>query len=99
MQFNQKVWQFCKKVPRGKITTYQAIAKAMRTKAYRAVGNALNRNPYAPMVPCHRVVKSDGSIGGFAGGVRQKIAMLKRESIAVEKGKIKDFQKKLYSLR
>ncbi|MBI4335571.1 MAG: MGMT family protein, partial [Candidatus Omnitrophica bacterium] len=59
-----------------------------RPKAYRAVGNALNKNPFAPIVPCHRVVKSDGSLGGFAKGKRQKLRLLKREGLTL--GKISD---------
>ena len=64
MSFNQKVWAMCARVPKGQVTTYADIARALGTNAYRAVGNALNRNPYAPHVPCHRVVASHG-IGGF----------------------------------
>ena len=52
MSFNQKVWATCARVPKGRVTTYADIARALGTKAYRAVGNALNRNPYAPAVPC-----------------------------------------------
>jgi len=65
----------------GKLTTYRDIAKAMKCKAYRAVGNALNKNPNAPIVPCHRVIKSDGTIGGYAFGVKKKISILRKEGI------------------
>ena len=68
MTFNQKVWALCARVPAGKVTTYGEIAKALKTKGYRAVGNALNKNPYATAVPCHRVVGSTGELTGFAGG-------------------------------
>ena len=98
MNFNEKVWNACARVPRGKVTTYGAIAKALGTKAHRAVGNALHANPYAPRVPCHRVVKSDGSVGGFGGGVRKKIRMLKKEGIKIEKWKIKNFEKVFFRL-
>jgi methylated-DNA-[protein]-cysteine S-methyltransferase len=93
MNFNEQVWRICKKVPRGKVTTYKAIAEALGTKAYRAVGNALNKNPYAPIVPCHRVVNSSGEIGGFGSGIRKKKELLEKEGIKVEKGRIKDFEK------
>ena len=97
--FNEKVYSLCKKVPRGRITTYKEIGNALhgRGQVYRAVGVALNKNPYAS-VPCHRVVNSDGRVGGFARGTKKKILLLKAEGIAIEKGKIKDFDKKLLRL-
>ena len=98
MKFAEHVYYWTKKVPKGSITTYGDIAKAMKTKAYRAVGQALHVNPYAPVVPCHRVVKSDGSIDGFASGTKKKIEMLKKEGIKVKKGKIIDFKKKIIRL-
>lgn len=70
----------------------------MGSKAYRAVGNALNKNPFAPKVPCHRVVSSDGSIGGFASGAMKKIELLKSEGIKVKGGKIQDFEKVRFSI-
>src|SRR5687767_8125143 len=81
MTFNQKVWALCARVPKGKVTTYGAIAEALGTRAYRAVGNAMNRNPYAPVVPCHRVVGSNGALTGFAHGLAKKKAMLEREGV------------------
>lgn len=94
--FSEKCYDLLKKVPKGKVTTYKEIAKALNTKAYRAVGNAMNKNPYAPQVPCHRVVSSDGSIGGFAHGQDKKIEILKKEGINIENNKIKDFEKVLF---
>src|SRR5688572_2934862 len=88
MTFNQKVWALCAQVPAGKVTTYGAIAEALGTKAYRAVGNAMNRNPYAPAVPCHRVVGSDRSLTGFAGGLKLKQQMLAREGIDCAGGRV-----------
>jgi len=96
--FNERCYSVLKKVPKGKITTYKEISRAIHTKAYRAVGNVMNKNPYAPKVPCHRVVNSDGSIGGFASGTKNKIKMLKREGIEVVNGKI-NLKKFLYKLR
>jgi methylated-DNA-[protein]-cysteine S-methyltransferase len=81
MNFNQKVWALTARVPRGKVTTYARIAQALGSKGYRAVGNALNRNPYAPAVPCHRVVGSDGSLTGFAGGLEKKWRLLAAEGV------------------
>jgi methylated-DNA-[protein]-cysteine S-methyltransferase len=85
MNFNQKVWALTARVPRGKVTTYARIAQALGSKGYRAVGNALNRNPYAPAVPCHRVVGSDGSLTGFAGGLEKKRRLLVEEGIDCDK--------------
>lgn len=83
MNFNQKVWAMCARVPRGKVVTYAQIAKALNSNGYRAVGNALNRNPYSPAVPCHRVVGSNGALTGFAGGIPKKRRMLAEEGVAV----------------
>lgn len=93
MNFSAKVYQLCKKIPLGKVTTYKEMAKMMETKAYRAVGQVLKNNPFAPKVPCHRVVKSDGYIGGFKGKkegkeIKQKIKLLKREGIVIKNKKI-----------
>ncbi len=86
--FNERCYSVLKKVPKGKVTTYKEIAKALGTKAYRAVGNAMNKNPYAPKVPCHRVVKSNGKVEGFASGTKKKIQMLRKEGVEIKKGKI-----------
>ena len=86
--FNEKAWKIVSKVPRGKVTTYKAVAEKLGSKAYRAVGNAMNKNPYAPKVPCHGVVKSNGEVGGFASGTKKKIQMLKKEGIEIKNNKI-----------
>jgi methylated-DNA-[protein]-cysteine S-methyltransferase len=89
-------------VPKGKVTTYKALADALGTKSYRAVGQFMRHNPYAPTVPCHRVVASDGRIGGFKGKstgltIDEKIRMLKDEGVEVEDGMIKNFGQVLYT--
>lgn len=99
--FNERCYSMLRKVPSGNVTTYKEIAKVLNTKAYRAVGNAMRNNPYAPEVPCHRVVKSDGTIGGFKGGtsgltVKEKISMLRKEGIAVKQNNVLDFDKVLF---
>ena len=87
--FNERCYNILKKVPRGKVTTYREIAKVLGSKAYRAVGNAMNKNPFpGSKVPCHRVVKSNGEVGGFASGTEKKILMLKEEGIEISNGKI-----------
>ena len=88
MDFNEKCYAVLKKVPRGKVTTYKEIARVLKTKAYRAVGNAMHCNPYAPKVPCHRVVKSNGEAGGFASGTEKKTEMLKKEGVEIVNGKV-----------
>ena len=89
MSFNQKVWALTARIPAGKVVRYADIARALKTTGYRAVGNALNRNPYAPAVPCHRVVGSDGSLTGFAGGLEKKRQLLKGEGVTLrDNGKV-----------
>lgn len=94
--FDSECWALLEKIPTGRVTTYSAIARALNSKAYRAVGRAMNRNPAAPKVPCHRVVKSDGSLGGYAFGAKKKAALLKAEGIRLKAGKIEDFKERLY---
>lgn len=87
--FSEKVHLIVRKIPRGKVTTYREVARAIgRPQAARAVGNALNRNPYAPQVPCHRIVRSDGLVGGYAKGAKAKAKILEGEGIRVQRGKI-----------
>lgn len=79
-------------VPRGRVTTYGELARALGTKGYRAIGRILHNNPNAPLVPCHRVVMSDGSLGGYAHGTTRKIELLTSEGIRIEHGRVVDFQ-------
>jgi len=80
MKFKKKVLEIVSKIPRGKTMSYAEVAKAAGSpKAYRAVGNIMHNNPGPKRVPCHRVIKSDGTIGGYAGGTKKKIALLKKE--------------------
>ena len=102
ISFNEKCYSLLKKVPEGKVTTYKELALALNTKAYQAVGSAMKNNPHAPHVPCHRVVKSDGSIGGFGGQtsgkkIQEKISLLKKEGIEFNNNKIKNFEEVLFS--
>lgn len=78
--FQKKVYDVVSRIPKGSVLTYKEVAIRIGSpKSFRAVGNALNKNPYAPKVPCHRVIKSDGDIGGFAFGRNKKIQLLKKE--------------------
>lgn len=83
MTFSQKIWAITRRIPRGKVTTYRHLAAALGTRASRAVGNAMNKNPFAPEVPCHRVVGSDGKLVGYAGGLDKKRKMLAAEGVAI----------------
>jgi methylated-DNA-[protein]-cysteine S-methyltransferase len=88
MSFNQRVWALTARIPVGKVATYGDIARKLGTKAYRAVGHALNRNPYAPAVPCHRVVGGDGSLTGFFSGIDHKRRLLLDEGVRIVNGRV-----------
>ncbi len=88
MTFNQRVWAMCARIPAGRVTTYGRLAAAVGCPgAARAVGGAMNRNPYAPRVPCHRVVGADGRLTGYAGGLEKKSALLANEGVAMVNGR------------
>jgi len=86
MGFYQRVWALCSRVPAGRVVTYADIAQQLGGRAYRSVGCALHHNPYAPWVPCHRVVGSDGCLTGFASGLDKKRKMLQAEGVKVIAG-------------
>ncbi|MBI4116227.1 MGMT family protein [Candidatus Pacearchaeota archaeon] len=90
--FAERCYEILRKVPKGKVTTYKAVAKKLGTKAYRAVGRAMNKNPHSFFnggnVACHRVIGSDGSLVGFAHGLKKKGEMLKSEGIEIKNGKV-----------
>jgi len=99
--FDEGVWNLMKRIPKGRVTTYKMIAMKLGSKAYRAVGNACRKNPYAPVVPCHRVVKSNGKVGGFGGKIigkqiEKKVRLLKKEGLEIKNGKIVNFEKVLF---
>tara|TARA_B100001559_G_scaffold291902_1_gene271957 strand:+ start:514 stop:789 length:276 start_codon:yes stop_codon:yes gene_type:complete len=84
-KFQLKVWRFLQKIPRGKIKTYSEIAKAIgKPKSFRAVANAVAKNPFPPTIPCHRVVRANGSLGGYSGkgGLKTKKKLLKKEGFS-----------------
>lgn len=99
--FENKVYDLLRTVPKGFVTTYGEIARALGCRAYQAVGNALRKNPFWPDVPCHRVVASNGTIGGFDGAttgkkINDKIAHLRKEGVRVENGMVVDFTNRLF---
>ncbi len=85
-KFQKKVWNYLKTIRKGSVKTYKQIAIAInRPKSARAVANAVGKNPFAPKIPCHRVIRSDGSLGGYSGkgGVKTKKLLLKKEGVIV----------------
>ena len=85
-KFQVIVWKYLKTIPKGKVKTYKQVAIGInRPKSARAVANACAKNPYAPKIPCHRVIRSDGSLGGFSApeGVKAKIKLLKKEGFSL----------------
>jgi len=98
MNFSEKVLELVKKIPKGRVTTYKYIAKKLgrRGQIYRAVGRVLKENKHPIIVPCHRVVCSNGNVGGYSGGVRKKIRLLKKEGIKIRNNKIIDFKEIIF---
>ena len=89
-EFERAVLVATFKIPKGKVSTYKGIAKKIgRPRAYRAVGNALHNNPLAPIVPCHRVVRSDSRFGGEKKGAESRRKLLEKEGIPIENGRVK----------
>jgi methylated-DNA-[protein]-cysteine S-methyltransferase len=86
--FSSKALELAKQIPEGRVTTYSEIARALNSRACRAAGQALKRNTNPIVVPCHRVVRSDGSLGGYSQGIRKKAELLKKEGIEISNGRI-----------
>ncbi len=87
-EFRKRVYQVVSKIQKGRIMTYKEVAEAAGfPRAWRAAGNVLNKNR-SSKVPCHRVIRSDGKVGGYRGGTKKKIMRLKKEGINIKKSKI-----------
>ena len=85
-KFQKKVWNYLKTIRKGTVKTYKQVAIAInKPKSARAVANAIGKNPFAPKIPCHRIIRSDGSLGGYSGkgGLKTKKLLLKKEGIIV----------------
>ena len=85
-KFQLKVWNHLKSIPKGTVKTYKQVAIAInKPKAARAVANACAKNPYAPKIPCHRVIRSDGDLGGYSGrgGIKKKLRLLRSEKVGI----------------
>lgn len=89
-EFEKKVLVTTFKIPHGKVSTYKRIAeKVGRPRAYRAVANALHKNPLQPIVPCHRVVRSDGRFGGEKNAANSRRKLVEKEGVPIENGIVK----------
>ena len=85
-KFQKKVWKYLKNIPIGKVKTYKQVAIAIKSpNSARAVANACGKNPCAPKIPCHRVIRSDGGLGGYSGrgGIRKKLELLRSEKVKI----------------
>ena len=85
-KFQVKVWNYLKKIPKGEVRTYKQVAIAIKSpKSARAVANACGKDPYAPKIPCHRVIRSDGGLGGYSGrgGIKTKLRLLRSEKVYI----------------
>ena len=85
-KFQKKVWNYLITIKKGSVKTYKQVAIAInKPKSARAVANACAKNPYAPKIPCHRVIRSDGALGGYSGrgGIRQKLKLLRSEKVEI----------------
>ena len=85
-KFQIKVWKYLKTIPKGHVKTYKEVAIGIKSpKAARAVANACGKNPHAPKIPCHRVIRSDGALGGYSGrgGIKTKQRLLRSEKFDI----------------
>ena len=96
--FQEEVLKLVKQIPKGKLMTYGEIARELTgsVRAARAVGQAVATNPYPVVVPCHRVVRSDGGIGGYSSGVEKKIKLLSAEGVEIKGRKVVKFEQTLF---
>ncbi len=95
MKIDDKVYGLVARIPEGRVTTYAELARAVgKPRASRMIGRILNRNPNPIIVPCYRVVKSDGCVGGYAYGAAAKRRLLEKEGIQITKDRIADFEKR-----
>ncbi|MEA3405989.1 MAG: MGMT family protein [Pseudomonadota bacterium] len=99
LSFNEQCYQLLMLIPKGQVTTYKAMAEALNTKAYQAVGNAMANNPNPISVPCHRVVNQGGKIGNYAFGIDKKIALLQSEGLEIKNGLIQHFDQVFFDFK
>jgi O-6-methylguanine DNA methyltransferase len=98
MNLSDYTYYLVRQIPAGRVSTYGAVAKALGNKRYaRVVGKYMNKNPDADTMPCFKIVKSDGSLGGFGLGINDKIRRLKKDGIDVKDGKIINFKRVFFN--
>lgn len=97
--FNERCYELLKLIPEGNVTTYKEMARVLGTNAWRAVGSAMAKNRDLVVIPCHRVVRSDGTIGQYALGTDKKEELLENEGVEIYNGKVKNFDKYFYTFR
>jgi methylated-DNA-[protein]-cysteine S-methyltransferase len=98
-EFQARVLKLVLRIPRGRVTTYKELACALgKPRAYRAVGNAVARNPHPLKIPCHRIVRSDGGIGGYKLGIKRKVELLAQEGIKIKNQKV-DLESHIFKFR
>ena len=90
--FNERCYELLKLIPEGKVTTYKEIARALQTNAWRAVGSAMAKNEHLFDIPCHRVIRSDGSVGQYALGTDRKVEILIKEGVSVSNDKVNNLE-------
>jgi methylated-DNA-[protein]-cysteine S-methyltransferase len=95
-EFNQRCYELLFKIPEGKVTTYREMARALNTRAWRAVGSAMAKNPNLITIPCHRVVRSSGEVGQYALGTKRKVELLKNEGVPVSNNKVVNLDKVIH---
>lgn len=99
-KFEKMVFDLTKRIPKGKVLTYKIIAQKIGTPGLaRAVGNVLGKNRDLQRIPCYRIVKSNGKIGGYKKGQKEKIKLLKKDGIEIENGRIVNFEKYFYKFK
>ena len=94
-EFRQRVFAALRQVPVGRVTTYKYLGDQVGCRCYQAIGQALRHNPFAPVVPCHRVIASDLTIGGFGGhrsgeAIERKLGLLTKEGVVFRAGRLAD---------
>lgn len=94
--FNERCYELLKQIPEGKVTTYKELARALGTNAWRSVGTAMGKNRDLIVVPCHRVIRSDGHIGEYALGSDKKVELLRNEGVEIDNKKVKAIDKYFY---
>ncbi len=96
MSMKKDCYELLKKIPCGKVSTYKELANALNTKSYRYMGKILSENQELIKIPCHRIVKSNSELGGYAEGIQKKKELLKKEGLEIKKGKILNFDKAFF---